>query len=136
MPAGKGLTDAWHERAKNPKFNVRRILLLSAIIMLPLGLHLLDALTPVDYREAAGDIANNYLRVPMTFAAGHGAVESPLVAGNIASFANYELVSSALVVLTNPEIIKLMGFMVFSLAFFIRICFLCKLFSQRTVSYF
>lgn len=79
----------------------------------------LDALMPVNFLESSGDIANHYLRIPMAFAKAGGVVHNSLLAGSLAGSLNYELISSFLVVLSNPQIIKILGFVLFLTTFFI-----------------
>ncbi|MBI4594966.1 MAG: hypothetical protein HY730_01140 [Candidatus Tectomicrobia bacterium] len=131
FPAGKGLATPWTLRSEKIDVNVHSRHLELFLIVIPLLFHFLEALMPVSYQESFGDIASNYLKVPMSFAAAHGAVQTPLLAGTIAQFVNFELMSSMLITLANPEIVKIFGFMLFTLSFFMLRDFLKELWGSK-----
>ena len=131
FPAGKGLTSLWTLKSRKIFNNLfgRRLELIC--LAMPLLVHFLEALMPLSYQESFGDIASNYLKVPMSFAAAHGSVQTPLLAGTIAQFVNFELMNSMFITLANPEVVKIFGFMLFALSFFLLRDFLREVLGSK-----
>ena len=91
----------------------RRAAFWGVLFVVPVGLHLMNAVLPVTFSESFGDVGRYYLPVPMAFAHAHGASFDPGAVGNLARFLNYEALSAPLVVLSNPATVKLLGLALF-----------------------
>lgn len=102
--------------------------IISIFLFLP---QLLNALSPVNFSESYGDIANTYLSISMNFAKSSGAVQNHLLGVALTQFDNFELISSTLIVLSNPEIIKLFGLLLFFLTYWILNDIIRMIFSKN-----
>lgn len=115
FPGGAGLkdlTDSEINLNELKKYSWKILLLL-----IPLGVHLIDSFMPANYTESGGDIAMNYLKLPMHFSQAHGALQNVFLGTKVAALANFEALTSLLVVISNPGIVKLFGFLLFFMTF-------------------
>lgn len=85
------------------------------IIIFAFTFHFINAISPVNFSESFEDVANSYFDVFMNLAYFHGIKLIPNLAGTLTKFLNFEVITSSIIVLSNPEIVKLFGFSIFAL---------------------
>jgi len=89
--------------------------ILITLIILAFIVHFLYAISPVNFAESLGDIANSYLDVYMNLAYYHGLKFLPNHAGSLVKFLNFDALESTLIVLSHPQSAKVFGFLIFVL---------------------
>jgi hypothetical protein len=89
--------------------------ILITLIILAFIVHFLYAISPVNFAESLGDIANSYLDVYMNLAYYHGLKFLPNHAGSLVKFLNFDVLESTLIVLSHPQSAKVFGFLIFVL---------------------
>ena len=75
--------------------------------------YMAKAMLPVSLTESLGDIANHYLQLPLAFAQNHGAAFKIELTPFVTKHCLYEVMTSALIILSNPGVVKLFGLSLF-----------------------
>lgn len=121
IPASMGLVN---QLKNKKKVNISlKSLYIWLVFMAIAVFYLINAILPINFHESFGDIANTYLNLIMSFASVGGIIYTPLLAGPISQFINFEIFSAALVSMTNPDVIKIFGLLLFFMEFLLILDF-------------
>lgn len=122
VPVVSGLKGFLPVRPKKERTTLATLLYLSILIFAAF-LYLVNSLLPVNFMESVGDVASNYLRLPMFYASTHGNAVNPILGQHTVQSMNFEIVTSAIVAMSNPEMVKVFGFALFMGTYFMLISF-------------